>query len=223
MKKLFLILLILFLSSCASQENVVEEEIQEIQKNTSEEIIIVSYGDSLTNGYGVNRDEAYPAVLEDLLIEDNYNVKVYNSGIDGETTTAALERINWVLQLNPDIVIMEYGANDAFSGKKIEDIEKNLAEMISIFKENNVIVILTGMQIVRNLGEEYANNFKAMYPRLAQNHSVYFVKDFLGGVGGISDLNQEDEIHPKPEGHRIIAENNIYPVVIEVLENENFN
>lgn len=221
---LYLLLITTILFGCSS--NVEEENIQNnsLEKNNTNEkeennqTIIVAFGDSLTQGLGVDRDEAYPAQLQEKLDEKNYNTKVYNSGLSGETTTGALERINWVLQLNPDIVILTTGANDAFRGIDIEIIKNNLDSIVKTLVENNIIVIVGGMEIVENLGEQYTTEFENMYPEISQKYDTYLIESFLGEVGGNSQYNQEDEIHPTKEGYSIIVENNIMPVLETVLK-----
>ena len=212
--KVFVVFLLLFIVGCSSPELIEEQEISQEENKT----IIVAYGDSLTEGLGLPREDAYPAQLEDKLLEKGYSVDVYNSGYSGETTTGAVERVNWVLQLNPDIVIFTTGANDAFRGVDPTIIEENMRDVIERMQEENVTIILGGMEIVDNLGERYVEEFENIYPRLAQEYDLEYIPFILEGVAGNSSLNQDDEIHPTREGYAIVVERNVLPVVERVLQ-----
>ncbi len=168
---------------------------------------IVAVGDSLTAGLGVNEEVAYPALLEKKLRHAGYDWKVVNAGISGETSSGTLSRIKWVMKLRPDIVILETGANDGLRGIDPAVTRKNLDETIRILKQQNVIVVLAGMRIVRNLGQKFTQDFADIYPSLAKKHSLILVPFFLQGVAGDPSLNQPDGIHPTAEGYRIITEN----------------
>ena len=222
MKRLFvLFFLIFFLVSCSSTE---EAKIGEAQSSYTTEnkenynYTIVAFGDSLTEGYRLNRSDAYPAILERELRDRNYSVKVYNSGYSGETSTGALERVNWVLQLKPDIVILETGPNDALRGIDLSITRDNIDSIVKELKANNVTVILAGMTIVENLGEEYVREFETIYPSIAQENNITLIPFFLEGVAGVQSLNLEDEIHPNKKGYEIVAKENVMPYVIMELE-----
>ena len=163
---LFLFLILTIFSSCSIEKSQVKI------LNTTEEIIhdkiIVAFGDSLTYGYGIDREYSYPSQLQKELDELEYNIKVYNSGLSGETTTAALNRVEWVLQLNPDIVILTIGGNDAIRGIDIEITKSNIEKIINIFNNNNVTIILSGMEIYENMGEQYVSEFKQIYFDIAK-------------------------------------------------------
>lgn len=224
---LFLFLIMFLLSGCSSNNsNAIGDNSNnnnlkdETTSKESETIRIVSFGDSLTQGFGLDRESAYPAILQIELDKKNISTEVFNSGLSGETTTGALQRVDWVLQLNPDIVILTTGANDAFRGIEISIIEQNLREIIEKFQNRNITLILGGMEIVENLGEDYTNNFENLYPSLANEYNIYLIDKFLDGVAGNSSLNLEDEIHPTKEGYEIIVRNNIMPVLLEVIEKE---
>ncbi len=162
---------------------------------------ILAFGDSLTAGLGVEEQMAYPAQLERKLQEAGYNYRVINGGISGETSTAALNRLDWMLQTNPDIVIIETGGNDALRGIDLTLTEANIAEIVTRFAENDVIVVFAGLQIIQNLGEDYITQFAEMYPRIAANHpEAVFIPFFLEGVAADPALNQPDFIHPTAEG-----------------------
>jgi len=178
---------------------------------------IVAVGDSLTAGLGVNEAEAYPAQLEKKLRAAGYEWKVVNAGISGETSSGTLSRINWVMKLRPDIVILETGANDGLRGIDPALTRKNIDETISILKQQNVTVVLAGMQMVRNLGREFTQGFADIYPSLARKHGLILVPFFLQGVAGDPSLNQPDGIHPTAEGYRIITES-VYPYARKAID-----
>jgi acyl-CoA thioesterase-1 len=178
---------------------------------------IVAVGDSLTAGLGVNEEEAYPAQLEKKLRAAGYDWKVVNAGISGETSSGTLSRINWVMKLRPDIVILETGANDGLRGIDPAVTRKNIDETIRILKQQNVTVVLAGMQMVRNLGQEFTKGFADIYPALARKHGLILVPFFLQGVAGDPSLNRPDGIHPTAEGYRIIMER-VYPFVRKAID-----
>lgn len=179
--------------------------------------VIVAMGNSLTAGYGISENEAYPALLEKKLAADGYAYRVVNAGISGETSSGALSRVQWILTLKPDIVILETGANDGFRGIDPALVEKNIDETVRILQESGATVVLAGMQIVRNLGKEYTDAFNAIFPRVARKHGVILIPFFLEGVAGEPGLNQADTIHPTARGYEIITQT-VYPHVVEAIK-----
>ena len=178
---------------------------------------IVAMGNSLTEGYGLDAQDAYPAMLESMLKEKGYSYRVVNAGISGETSTAAASRIDWVLRLAPDIVILETGANDAFRGVETRIIEQNISNIIQTLKAQDIVVVLAGMKMVTNLGRTYTSAFERLYHRLAQDHEVIFMPFFLKDVAGASELNLSDGIHPNARGYAVITEN-LMPYVVAAIE-----
>lgn len=178
---------------------------------------IVTVGDSLTAGFGVDFDKSYPALLQNKLDAKGYSTTVINSGVSGETSSGTLSRIEWVLEMKPDIVILETGANDGLRGIPTEVPEKNLLEIIKILQEHNVVVVFAGMQMVWNLGEDYTERFNAIYPTIAEKTNVIFMPFFLKDVATIQDLNQLDGLHPTHQGYEIIT-TNILPYVQKAIE-----
>ena len=177
---------------------------------------IVAVGDSLTEGLGVAEEFAYPALLEKKLQDQGYRYRVINAGISGETSSGTLSRIKWVLTLKPDIVILVIGANDGFRGIDPGLIQSNIRRIIEALKANNVIVVLGGMKIVQNLGQDYTSAFAAVYPEVAESEDVIFIPFFLDGVAADPALNQSDGIHPTAEGYRKIVDH-IYPYVTQAI------
>lgn len=178
---------------------------------------IVAMGDSLTEGYGVPEGESYPAVLEARLREAGYHFEVVNAGISGETSSGARSRAEWVLKLEPDIVILVTGANDGLRGVDPALTRKNIAETVEIFQNNGVAVVLGGMQMVRNMGEEFTREFAAVYSSVAEEKNLIRVPFFLQGVAMEPSLNLDDGIHPNAEGYQRIVDN-AFPHVVQAIE-----
>jgi acyl-CoA thioesterase-1 len=178
---------------------------------------IAAVGDSLTEGQGVAEEFAYPALLEERLQSHGYRYRVVNAGISGETSSGTLARINWILTLKPDIVILVIGANDGFRGIDPELIKSNIHNTIKTLRENNVVIVLGGMQMVQNLGKDYTTAFANIYPEVARVEDVILIPFFLSGVAANRALNQADGIHPTQEGYRKIVDT-IYPYVIKAIE-----
>ena len=178
--------------------------------------VIVAMGDSLTEGMGVDPADAYPAQLEQRLLADGYNVEVINAGISGETTSGALSRVNWVLGLEPDIVILATGGNDGLRGIAPELTARNLDQLVTTFQDAGVTVLLAGMEMVENMGEEYTSAFRAIYPTVSAAHDVPLIPFLLEGVATDPELNQPDFIHPTAAGYAVVVDT-IYPYVTDLL------
>ncbi len=184
------------------------------QQVNSSPITILALGDSLTEGLGVDKNDNYPAQLEDRLQEMGYdNAKVINSGLSGETSTGLVNRLDWVLQTKPDVTILTIGANDAIRGIDVATIEANIRTAVKRLQDNGSVVILGGMSIYDNLGSDYVAAFSEIYPRVAKDMNVTLIQFFLEGVGGDRALNQADAIHPTKEGYTIIVNDNILPIL----------
>jgi acyl-CoA thioesterase-1 len=177
---------------------------------------IVAMGDSLTEGYGVEEEEAYPALLEARLRGAGYAVRVINAGVSGETSSGARSRVDWVLTQRPEVVILETGANDGFRGIDPALIEENIEAIVARLQSGGATVVLAGMQIVRNLGQPYTRAFAAIYPRVAERRGAVLIPFFLQGVAAVPALNQTDGIHPNAEGYRVVTAT-VYPYVLEAL------
>lgn len=191
--------------------------VQVSQPDPEPAINILAFGDSLTEGFGVDSDMAYPAQLERKLQADGYNVIVVNGGISGETSSGALTRLDWTLRTKPDIVIVNTGGNDGLRAIDLDLTRENIDQIVGEFDDSGVIVVVAGMQIIENLGEEYTTEFAGIYPAVAEKHSAILIPFFLEGVAADPELNQDDFIHPTAEGYRIIVDN-LYPYVVEALE-----
>ena len=177
---------------------------------------IAAVGDSLTAGYGLSEEQAYPAQLERSLQAEGLRYRVANAGISGETSSGTLSRIKWVLTLKPDIVILETGANDGMRGISPELTQKNLNEIIGILAEHKVVVVLAGMQMLSNLGEEFRTAFTNVYPAVAGQRKVVLIPFFLEGVAGEPHLNLPDAVHPTEQGYAVVV-SNLLPYVKEAI------
>ncbi|GKS64332.1 arylesterase [Nitrospira sp.] len=166
----------------------------------------MAFGDSLTAGLGVQADEAYPAQLQRRLDALRYPYRVINAGVSGDTTAGGLRRVPWILNNKPKLVILELGANDGLRGLDVDQVKRNLQQIIEQLREAGATVILAGMKLPPNYGKDYTTRFEAIYPALAQEYKLPLIPFFLDGVGGASSLNQADGIHPTAEGYKIIVE-----------------
>ena len=173
---------------------------------------IVAFGDSLVAGYGLDREASFPARLERYLRDRGCPVTVINAGVSGDTTAGGRARIDWALEDEPDLVIVELGANDALRGLDPARMEDNLAAVIHSIRGSGAVVLLAGMHPPVNLGAEYSDRFRAVFPRLAQRYKVVLYPFFLEGVAGVPALNQPDGIHPNARGVEEIVKR-IGPVV----------
>jgi acyl-CoA thioesterase-1 len=178
---------------------------------------IAVLGDSLTAGYGLAAEEAFPVQLETALRQRGYQVVVRNAGVSGDTSAGGLARLDWTLAEHPQLVIVELGANDALRGLDPAATRENIDAILSRLKETGAQPLLTGMRAPRNLGRDYYTKFDQLYPELAREHAIPFYPFFLEGVAGQPQLNQIDGIHPTAAGIAVIVEN-ILPLVFESLK-----
>lgn len=167
--------------------------------------LVVFLGDSLTAGYGLTEEEAFPARLAAALRGAGHPVRVVNAGVSGDTSAGGLRRLPWLLTQHPDVLVVALGANDGLRGLPVSLTEENLRGIVSQAKGAGARVLLLGLRLPPNLGADYLHAFEAVYPRVARDTGVPLVPFFLEGVGGVAALNQEDGIHPTAEGQRRIA------------------
>lgn len=171
----------------------------------SKTLKIMFIGDSLTAGYGLSREAAYPAQLQDLFRSAGYSVEVVNGGVSGDTTKGGLRRLKWQLKAQPDWVVLALGGNDMLRGIPPEKTEEHLEEMIRYLKSQNKKIFLFGMQASGTLGESFVEEFNSIYPRLARKHSTPYLPLFIAKVVNKPKLNLKDGIHPNAEGQKIVA------------------
>lgn len=170
---------------------------------------IVVLGDSITAGYGLERHEAYPALLQKKVDEAGLAVEVANAGVSGDTTAGGLRRIDWALgQKGADVLVIALGGNDGLRGISPEQTEKNLTGIIEKARAKNpgLKILIAGMQMPDNMGPRYVEAFKAIFPKVADEQKIELLPFLLEGVGGDAKLNQADQIHPTAEGQQKIAD-----------------
>lgn len=221
------ILLMFLMFSCGentekkSEKNSTEEAQTETETQESEKDVILFFGNSLTAGMGLEPSEAFPALIQNRLDSLDYDYEVINAGLSGETTASGKNRINWVLNQDVDVFVLELGANDGLRGIPLEETRKNLQDIINTVKEKNpeTKIVLAGMQIPPNMGEEYTTEFRNIFPELAEENNVELIPFLLEGVAGDPKLNQQDGIHPTAEGYEIVADN-VWSVLEDVVEKE---
>lgn len=178
--------------------------------DASDRKTILFFGDSLTAGLGLDEPEsaAFPALIQDKINAAGLPYQVMNAGLSGETTSAGLRRVDWIMRQPVDIFVLALGGNDGLRGVPVEVTRANLKGIIDRVRAKypNATVLLAGMQMPPSMGPDYTREFAAMYPAVAQESGAIFIPFLLEGVGGVADLNQRDGIHPNAEGHRKIAE-----------------
>ncbi len=175
-------------------------------QKTASPIRIVAFGDSLTAGYRLAPGDAFPAKLEKALRAKGHRVEVANAGVSGDTTSAALARLDWAVPDGTTIVILELGANDALRGQDPTAAKRNLEAMIQRIKAKGSAVLLAGMVAPKNWGNDYSKRFDAMYTELAKTHDVALYPFFLDAVALKPELNLDDGMHPNARGVDVIVE-----------------
>jgi acyl-CoA thioesterase-1 len=169
---------------------------------------IVAFGDSVTAGFGIGLDEAYPAVLQELLDREGYGYEVVNAGASGDTSAGGVRRLDWVLDGRAvEVLILALGANDGLRGLPPSEMKKNLAGIIERAKARGIGVLLAGFEAPPDSRDRYLQEFVSVFPELAREHEVLLLPSFLQNVAGVSELNQEDGKHPNVKGARVLAEN----------------
>ncbi|HZX73894.1 MAG TPA: arylesterase [Cyclobacteriaceae bacterium] len=170
---------------------------------------ILFFGDSLTAGYGSSPEEAFPALIEQQFNKSETKVRIVNAGVSGETSAGGLGRIDWILKQPIDIFVLELGANDGLRGLPVEATRQNLQSIIDKVKTKypKAKIVLTGMMVPPNMGQDYSNKFKNLFPELAKKNNLTLMPFLLDGVAGNPKLNIADGIHPNPQGHKIVAGN----------------
>jgi acyl-CoA thioesterase I len=171
---------------------------------------IVFFGNSLTAGYGLDDpSNAFPALIQHKIDSLKLPYKVINAGVSGETSAGGNGRIDWILRESPDVFVLELGANDGLRGISPVETRKNLQAIIDKVKAKNpnAIIIIAGMMMPPNMGQQYTTQFRNIFPDLAKANNVKLIPFLLEGVGGEVKFNQQDGIHPTAEGHQILADN----------------
>ena len=199
----------------ATSEQTTSHKIKETQKKQR---IILALGDSLTAGYGIDKKDSYPHLLQNQLNQTfkKVHTKVINAGISGSTTSSALARLKAVIerQKTIDILILALGANDGLRGLSIPNIQNNLNKTIQLALDHHIKVILAGMKLPTSHGEKYRSSFEKVFQELAQQHPISFLPFLLEKTAMQSHLNLPDGIHPNEQGHQMIAQT-VFPFLEE--------
>lgn len=183
------------------------------QSSEPRAIHLLFIGDSITDGYGVKRSESYPSVIERKLQSAGKRVKVTNAGVSGSVSADSDRRLQWQLRAKPDVLILALGGNDALKGTPVEAIKNNLGKTIDLAKKNNVKVLLAGIKVFSNFGDEYNNALEKMYKDLAREKKVPLLPFLLEGVALDKTLMLPDAKHPNAKGQEKVAE-----LVLKALE-----
>jgi acyl-CoA thioesterase-1 len=183
--------------------------------------VVAVLGDSLAAGLGVEQGQAFPELLQKKIDDDGLPCTVVNAGVSGDTSADGLARVDWLLRRKIDLLILELGGNDGLRGLPVSATKSNLQSILDRVQSKypGVKVIVAGMEMPPNMGEQYDAAFHAIFPELAAKNHAALVPFLLAGVGGHRELNQEDRIHPTAAGHAIVAEN-VWRILKPILENQ---
>ncbi len=177
---------------------------------------ILFLGDSLTEGLGVSKKNAYPNLVQELInTKLNKQVNIINGGVSGSTTSDGLSRLKWYLKKKPEIVFIALGANDGLRGLNLNQSQKNLELIVDYALKSGAKVLLAGMLIPPNYGPDYSKDFKNIFINIKNKYKLKYMPFLLKGVAGVQSLNQADGIHPNEKGHKIMAKE-----VFEFLKEE---
>ena len=210
------------LGSCSEKESAVNDSDHNLSKSFETSFKILILGDSLTEGYGVNEEQAYPFLLEKKLNTETTartgkNYKIINGGISGSTTSGGVARIEWFLRSEPDLLILALGGNDGLRGIPTSEIRKNLSLIIKAAQTKKIQVLLAGMKIPPNYGLEYTVKFSSLFQEISEEFEIPMIPFLLEGVGGVAEMNLPDRIHPNFKGHQVMCET-VYKNLIKILE-----
>ena len=212
------ILLAAWLTSCSgsTEKKEAEEGKQEVDATPKKTILF--FGNSLTAGYGIDPEESFAGRIQTRLDSLQKEYRAINGGLSGETTAGGLSRLDWFLEEEPYLFVLELGGNDGLRGIPLTETKKNLLAIVDKVRAKypNTKIILAGMQIPPNMGQEYTEGFKAIYPAVAKEKNIELIPFLLEGVAGDPDLNLPDGIHPTAEGHRLVMET-LWPYISKSL------
>jgi acyl-CoA thioesterase-1 len=167
---------------------------------------LVILGDSISEGYGVSKENSYPSLLENKISQSGKKWTVINASISGSTSASGPSRIKWQLKNKPDLILIALGANDGLRGLPVPAMKKNLAETIELAQKEKIKVVIAGIMMPPNYGKSFTAEFKKVFPDLAKQYKIKLIPFLLDKVAGNPDLNQTDGIHPNEKGHRIVFE-----------------
>lgn len=220
---LFLYTLIIFASACGNQAGKESNDVKKAANNDTTASkrrmkTILFFGNSLTAGYGLDPAESFPSLIGEKIDSLLLPYKVVNAGVSGETSSGGNGRIEWILRQPVDVFVLELGANDGLRGVPLAETRNNLQAIINKVKAKypDVKMVLAGMRVPPNMGQDYTEGFHAIYAELAKKNNMLLIPFLLEGVGGIRELNQGDGIHPTAEGAKIVAAN-VWSVLKDAL------
>lgn len=229
-KILVIAALLIFSTGCSDEESTSEVASSDKVESAEEDVVsreesspvILFFGNSLSAGYGIDPDDAFPGLIQRRLDSLGYEAEVVNAGVTGETTATGKNRIDWVLdRQRVDIFVLELGANDGLRGLPTTETYRNLNTIIEKVRSHHpqAEIVLAGMMVPPNMGAEYSRQFQAVFRQIAEEKDVHLIPFLLEGVAGEPHLNLEDGVHPNEPGHKIVAENvweTIEPLVRKV-------
>ena len=178
--------------------------------------VLVCFGDSITAGYGLDADKSYPAALKSLLDGRGYHYKIVNQGVSGNTTKDAVARVNSIVALHPEVVVVEFGGNDGLRGLPLEATRQNLDSVLTTLQAARVRILLVGITLPPNYGAEYIQSFNAVYRDAASKHHVALMPMIYDHIYTVPGTIQGDGIHPTAKGSQLIAEH-MAPLLIPLL------
>lgn len=192
--------------------------ISDIYSDNSVSPVILFLGDSLTAGYGIEKEQAYPALIEKKIKNEKLHASVINGGVSGNTTAGGLRRLSWYFRQRIDYLVIALGGNDGLRGLDPGESKKNLNEIIvkARLKYPNIKIILAGMLVPPNMGADYSQKFRKIFPELAEEYNATLIPFLLKDVGGVKELNLPDGIHPNPKGQKIVC-NNVWRILEPLL------
>ena len=181
---------------------------------------VVFLGTSLTAGLGLLRSEdTYVARLAEFADSAGFPMEAVNAGVSGDTSAGGLRRLEWILREPLDVLVVELGANDGLRGQDPAATRENLEDIVSMTRARypEAAVVIAGMEAPTNLGEEYTRHFRSVFPTVAEETGAALIPFILDGVAGVPELNQDDGIHPTPEGNVLMARN-VWPTLVPLLQ-----
>jgi acyl-CoA thioesterase I len=181
--------------------------------------VVLVLGNSLAAGYGLNETQAFPALIQKKIDSLGWDFRVVNAGVSGETSAGGLARIDWLLEQRVDVLLLELGANDGLRGIPPQVMKQNLEGIILRTRQRypDARVVIAGMQMPPNLGRDFSERYRQVFPDLARKHDAALIPFLLDRVGGVPSMNLSDGIHPTAEGQRLIAET-VWTTLKPVLE-----
>lgn len=209
------ILRLIFLGLCIFTSKVAFSSEQKTEPHIRLKNLVI-LGDSLTEGYGVSKEDAFPSLMEKRIQSEGKNWKITNAGVGGSTTASGPGRLKWLLKSKPDMIIIALGANDGLRGISVKTVKANIESCIEMAKKSGAKVVLAGILLPPNYGKEYIKQFEAIFPDLAKRHQIRLIPFLLDKVAGVAELNQTDAIHPNSKGHQVIAET-VYKNIRDLL------